>query len=82
MNHTLLVVTAHPDDESFPMGGTIAKYAASGVRIVLVSATRGEAGIRGLSAAETARIRETKLHPRPVRSLGVSHLPQITGTRL
>jgi len=38
--------------------------------------------IRGLSAAETARIRETKLHPRLVRSLGVSHLPQITGTRL
>lgn len=45
---SLLVVLAHPDDESFPLGGTLAKYAAEGVRVVLVSATRGEAGIPGV----------------------------------
>lgn len=73
MPHTLLVVTAHPDDESFPMGGTIAKYAAEGMRVVLVSATRGEAGISGLSAKETARIRETELHA-AAQALGVSRL--------
>ena len=73
MNHTLLVVTAHPDDESFPMGGTIAKYAAEGRRVVLVSATRGEAGIPGLSAKETAHIREAELRA-SAQVLGVSRL--------
>ena len=61
MEHTLLVITAHPYDESFPIGGTIAKYASEGVRVVLVCATRGEAGIPGLSASESALIRENEL---------------------
>jgi hypothetical protein len=61
MKHSLLVVTAHPDDEGFPMGGTLAKYAAEGARVVLVSATRGEAGLPGMAPAETARIREAEL---------------------
>ena len=73
MHHTLLVVTAHPDDESFPMGGTIAKYAADNTRVVLVSATRGEAGIPALSAKETARIREAELR-NATQVLGVSRL--------
>lgn len=58
---TLLVVLAHPDDESFPMGGTLAKYAAEGAQVTLVCATRGEAGISGLSAADTAQIRTREL---------------------
>ena len=41
---TLLAVFAHPDDESFGIGGTLAKYAAEGVHVVLACATRGEAG--------------------------------------
>jgi len=41
---TLLAVFAHPDDESFGAGGTLAKYAAKGTRVVLVCATRGEVG--------------------------------------
>jgi LmbE family N-acetylglucosaminyl deacetylase len=41
---TLLAVFAHPDDESFGIGGTLAKYAAGGVHIVLACATMGEAG--------------------------------------
>lgn len=40
----MLLIFAHPDDESFALGGTIAKYAEQGVNITLVSATRGEAG--------------------------------------
>lgn len=40
----LLVVLAHPDDETFACGGTIAKYASHGVEVVLICATRGEAG--------------------------------------
>lgn len=41
---TILVVLAHPDDESFGMGGTIAYYAERGVDVHLACATRGEAG--------------------------------------
>ena len=41
---SLLVVLAHPDDESFGMGGTLALYASQGVEVRLVCATRGEAG--------------------------------------
>jgi len=40
----LLAVFAHPDDESFGPGGTLAKYAAEGVEIHILCATRGEAG--------------------------------------
>lgn len=40
----LLCVVAHPDDETFGCGGTLAKYASEGVRVVLVCGTRGEVG--------------------------------------
>ena len=40
----LLAVLAHPDDETFGMGGTIAYYARRGVDTYLICATRGEAG--------------------------------------
>ena len=40
----LLAVTAHPDDETFGCGGTLARYAAEGVEVALICATRGEAG--------------------------------------
>lgn len=38
----LLAVFAHPDDESFICGATLAKYAHEGVEITLVSATRAK----------------------------------------
>jgi len=40
----LLAVTAHPDDESLGMGGTLAKSAAEGVEVSILAATRGERG--------------------------------------
>jgi N-acetyl-1-D-myo-inositol-2-amino-2-deoxy-alpha-D-glucopyranoside deacetylase/mycothiol S-conjugate amidase len=42
--HTLLFVGAHPDDETFGVGGTLAKYALAGVGVYYACATRGEAG--------------------------------------
>lgn len=42
---TILAVLAHPDDESFGMGGTLAYYARKGHDVYLVCATRGEAGM-------------------------------------
>jgi N-acetyl-1-D-myo-inositol-2-amino-2-deoxy-alpha-D-glucopyranoside deacetylase len=40
----LLLVHAHPDDESLWTGGTIARYAAAGVPVTLVTCTLGEEG--------------------------------------
>ncbi|WP_035303618.1 N-acetyl-1-D-myo-inositol-2-amino-2-deoxy-alpha-D-glucopyranoside deacetylase [Actinokineospora inagensis] len=40
----LLLVHAHPDDESLCTGGTIARYAAAGVQVTLVTCTLGEEG--------------------------------------
>jgi LmbE family N-acetylglucosaminyl deacetylase len=45
----LMAVLAHPDDESLGVGGTLAKYAAEGVGVFLVTATRGDGGrFRGI----------------------------------
>jgi len=41
---TLLTFHAHPDDEAIACGGTMAKAAAAGHRVVLVTATAGEQG--------------------------------------
>ena len=40
----LLLVHAHPDDESIVSGATMAKYAAEGADVTLVTCTRGEEG--------------------------------------
>ncbi|MGH3761268.1 N-acetyl-1-D-myo-inositol-2-amino-2-deoxy-alpha-D-glucopyranoside deacetylase [Actinophytocola sp.] len=40
----LLLVHAHPDDESLWTGGTIARYAAAGVQVTVVTCTLGEEG--------------------------------------
>jgi N-acetyl-1-D-myo-inositol-2-amino-2-deoxy-alpha-D-glucopyranoside deacetylase len=42
--HSLLLVHAHPDDESIGTGATMAKYAAEGARVTLVTCTLGEMG--------------------------------------
>jgi N-acetyl-1-D-myo-inositol-2-amino-2-deoxy-alpha-D-glucopyranoside deacetylase len=43
-NPVMLSVLAHPDDETFGTGGTLAYYARRGVKVYLVCATRGEVG--------------------------------------
>jgi len=40
----MLLVHAHPDDESIGTGATMAKYAAEGARVTLVTCTLGELG--------------------------------------
>ena len=61
----LLGVFAHPDDETFCAGGTFARYAGQGAEIMVVSATRGEAGQIRDAAAGTRRtigaVREAEL---------------------
>ncbi len=62
----ILGVFAHPDDEVFVAGGTLAKYAAEGSEIMVVSATKGQAGqIRDASIATRrtlGAVREKELH--------------------
>ena len=68
---------AHPDDETFTSGGTIAKVAAAGDRIDLFCATDGDAGrssgIPISSRAELATLRRAELSA-AARLLGVASL--------
>jgi LmbE family N-acetylglucosaminyl deacetylase len=47
MTPRLLLIFAHPDDESFVAAGLSRRYADAGAQVALVTATRGEAGSRG-----------------------------------
>jgi LmbE family N-acetylglucosaminyl deacetylase len=47
MKKRILLLLAHPDDETFGPGGTVAKYADKGAEITLATATRGEMGMLG-----------------------------------
>ncbi len=57
-----MAVFAHPDDESFGIGGTLARYGADpDVRVILVCATLGEAGeISDPSLATPAHLGEVR----------------------
>jgi len=66
----MMVILAHPDDESFGMGGTLAKYSHQGVQIILLCATRGEAGIPGKQPKEAGEIREQELR-QAAKQLGI-----------
>ncbi len=73
---TLLAVFAHPDDESFGPGGTLAKYAAEGCNVHVVIATDGSAGSvedEGYTAGEESlsQVRSTELSNAAVE-LGVT----------
>jgi LmbE family N-acetylglucosaminyl deacetylase len=74
--HRLLCIYAHPDDEVFCSGGTIAKYVAEGVEVMVVSATKGDAGqIRDANIATRrtlGKVREQELHE-SCRRLGAHH---------
>jgi LmbE family N-acetylglucosaminyl deacetylase len=59
----LMVVHAHPDDESSQTGGTLARYAAAGCRTVLVTCTDGA---QGDAAAEGAKPGQAGHDPRRV----------------
>jgi len=66
----MLVILAHPDDESFAAGGMLAKYAHQDVQIILLCATRGEAGIPGINPEEAGAIRERELR-KAAQHLGI-----------
>ncbi|MFI6353186.1 N-acetyl-1-D-myo-inositol-2-amino-2-deoxy-alpha-D-glucopyranoside deacetylase [Streptomyces sp. NPDC050743] len=73
----LLLVHAHPDDESINNGATMARYAAEGAHVTLVTCTLGERGevippeLRHLSGPALGAHRRGELAA-AVRALGVS----------
>jgi N-acetyl-1-D-myo-inositol-2-amino-2-deoxy-alpha-D-glucopyranoside deacetylase len=72
----LLLVHAHPDDESINNGATMARYTAEGARVTLVTCTLGELGevippgLRHLTGAALAEHRRGELTA-ALRALGV-----------
>jgi len=62
---SLLAVFAHPDDETFRCGATLALLARQGVRVQVLSATRGQAGLCGdpplCRPDELGQVREEEL---------------------
>ncbi len=80
----LMCILAHPDDESMGLGATLARYAAEGVTISLVTATRGERGWQGHPKDDPGpealgQIREAELLA-SAKTLGKS--VWMTGTRV
>jgi N-acetyl-1-D-myo-inositol-2-amino-2-deoxy-alpha-D-glucopyranoside deacetylase len=69
----LLLVHAHPDDESINNGATMAKYAAEGAQVTLVTCTLGEEGeIIPPALAHLAADRDDALGPHRIGELAVA----------
>jgi N-acetyl-1-D-myo-inositol-2-amino-2-deoxy-alpha-D-glucopyranoside deacetylase len=69
----LLLVHAHPDDESIGNGATMARYAAEGVGVTLVTCTLGEEGeVIGDDHAHLVADREDALGPHRVNELAAA----------
>lgn len=52
----MVIVAAHPDDETLGLGATAAQLSAAGVEVQVVSVTDGGAAYPGLSAEERSRL--------------------------
>jgi mycothiol conjugate amidase Mca len=77
---TLLAVHAHPDDECITTGGILARYAAEGVRTVLVTCTDGAVGeISDPALASPENLAEVRAREldEAVRILSVSRLVKL-----
>lgn len=65
--HRMVLVHAHPDDETIATGGTIARYTAEGVEVTLVTCTLGEQG---------------EVIPADLAGLAAEHADQLGGYRI
>ena len=67
---TLLLVHAHPDDEAISTGGVMMKTKAHGHRVVLVTATKGEAGEIHNMDVEASRPRLAEIRTEELKAAG------------
>jgi LmbE family N-acetylglucosaminyl deacetylase len=68
-----LVVAAHPDDIEYGLAAAVAAWTAAGKEVRYLLATRGEAGMEGLSPAEAGPLREEE-ERRSAAVVGVSEV--------
>ncbi len=61
MNGSLLAIFAHPDDESYRAGGTLALLSQQGVEVRVICATGGAWGLPRLPRKEAIKIRKEEL---------------------
>lgn len=84
-NRTILGVFAHPDDETSCAAALMKRYAAEGVDIHVVTATKGELGTLGTNGTVVAREDLPKVREAEQRavlaSLGVKNPPVYLGYR-
>jgi N-acetyl-1-D-myo-inositol-2-amino-2-deoxy-alpha-D-glucopyranoside deacetylase len=77
---TLIFFGAHPDDESFGVGATLAQYAARGVKVYYVCSTGGEEGtvephfLEGFNSIKELREHELKCAAEVLKLTGVYYL--------
>jgi LmbE family N-acetylglucosaminyl deacetylase len=73
---TLVSFHAHPDDEALLTGGTLARAAAEGHRVVIVVATAGEAGLTASPGPADESLAERRLEElrRSARALGAARV--------
>lgn len=76
MPATIVFLHAHPDDEAILTGGTIARLAAQGHRVVIISATDGAAGLvdAGLMGAEDLSSIRSKELDQSAAALGAARV--------
>lgn len=58
---SVLVVCAHPDDESFGLGAVLDRFAAGGAQVVVASLTHGEASTLGPAPGSLRTVRAAEL---------------------
>ncbi|NLE09642.1 MAG: GlcNAc-PI de-N-acetylase [Dehalococcoidales bacterium] len=77
---TLVFVGAHPDDESFGPGATLAKYAAAGYKVFYICSTGGEMGtvapefLEGFDSIKSLRAHELQCAAEALGLAGVYNL--------
>lgn len=58
---TAVVIVPHPDDPEY-LSAAVAKWTAAGKHVRYIMASRGEAGIAGMSVEEAGPLRESEQH--------------------
>ena len=74
---TVVSLHAHPDDEALLTGGTLARLAAEGHRVVLVVATDGAAGLADIPGGDDLAARRAAELATSARELGVARVVRL-----
>src|ERR1700712_3425634 len=71
---TIMGIWAHPDDDTYSMGGIMAAAIESGQKVCVITATRGEAGVQDESRWPREHLAEIRTHEmtEALKALGVT----------